>query len=166
MPPHHNNSCHSNNTHTTCLMYLHEVGKHDADHHEFVNNLEKVWTCQHAVLQTTVEKVSVKCQHVIQVWYLNITRSISSIISSCINIIISTTIIIISSSSSSSINMLIYSRCTLIVSITKSTSLKIVHFFIYSVILFLERWSNYDQTPFLASPVAHIWHVRRGCTLS
>jgi len=164
-------------------MYLHEVGKHDADHHEFVNNLEKVWTCQHAVLQTTVEKVSVKCQHVIQVWYLNITRSISSIISSCINIIISTTIIIISSSSSiniiisttiiiisssssSSINMLIYSRCTLIVSITKSTSLKIVHFFIYSVILFLERWSNYDQTPFLASPVAHIWHVRRGCTLS
>ena len=60
----------------TCMkvLYLHEVGEHDADHHEFVNDLEQVWAGQHTVLQTTTQEVSVVCQYIIHVGHLTTRR--------------------------------------------------------------------------------------------
>ena len=48
-------------------MYLYEVGEHNADHQEFVNDLEQVRTDEHTVLETAAEEVSVVHQHIVQV---------------------------------------------------------------------------------------------------
>ena len=56
------------------VLYLHEVGEHDADHHEFVNDLEQVRTGQHTVLQTTTQEVSVVRQYIIHIGHLTTHR--------------------------------------------------------------------------------------------
>ena len=56
-------------------IYLDEVGEHDADHQQLVNNLQQVWARQHAVLQTTAEEVCVVHQDVVQVWHLDINHT-------------------------------------------------------------------------------------------
>jgi len=58
-----------------CEFYLHEVGERDANHQQFVNDLEQVGTGQHAVLQTIAQKVTVIRQHVIQVGHLHSSSS-------------------------------------------------------------------------------------------
>jgi len=60
---------------TKVWVYLHEVGERDANHQQFVNDLEQVGTGQHAVLQTIAQKVTVIRQHVIQVGHLHSSSS-------------------------------------------------------------------------------------------